>query len=119
MQQKRQATDIPLFDCPYPKCAKMISKQEVEKYLNAEGGPNMSFGCCPTPDCPFVFQTPDLKSNKAWTPKFECPVCEAVYCMKCKKDFHFGRECEGQSNGGMQQQKKCSKCGVWVVRKEN
>ncbi|CDW86140.1 ibr domain containing protein [Stylonychia lemnae] len=122
LHQVKLTSEIPIFQCPYSKCEQEIIKEDVEKYLNKiQNDPNISFGCCPTVGCPFVIKIPKVNRNQAWNPKFECPVCEAVYCLKCKKDFHFGKECDQMNIGNPfkdvnVQQKKCPKCNYWVKR---
>jgi len=77
--------------------------------------------CCPTPDCPYIYELPNVGNKGAWNPKFECPICDAVYCLKCKKDFHFGKVCQGVINPGEMgdQRKKCPRCKFFVKRVNN
>lgn len=56
--------------------------------------PNINFASCPTIDCPYVYELSKDKNN--YKPKFDCPVCDHSYCMKCKKEYHIGKECEIQ-----------------------
>jgi len=88
-----------MFECPYPRCMKTITKPDVETYLNLHDKnvqkQQVSYGCCPTVDCPYVYSNPN---NRPPNPKFECPVCDAKYCLKCKKEYHFGKPCLEEKN---------------------
>eukprot|EP00347_Sterkiella_histriomuscorum_P003534 403363931 len=127
----KSRNEIPIFNCPFPNCQKNVAKEDVETYLNyfqtkvkRDGSlsSTLEYACCPTSGCPFVYKKPIALQGSHINPKFECPVCEAIYCLKCKKDYHFGIACK---NGVDQEeekfqhpQKKCPKCKYWVSRKK-
>jgi len=54
------------------------------------------YSCCPSPDCPYVYEVAKDWKSKEFKNVFECPVCDHSYCNKCKKEYnlmHQGREC--------------------------
>lgn len=90
-----------MFECPYPGCGKTITKPDIETFLNLGMQANLNnkvnlanqFGSCPTPDCPYIYEIPVVGK---FNPKFECPVCDGKYCLRCKKDYHVGKNCNSE-----------------------
>ena len=125
--------------CPLPECKLDIAISDIQMILLPEEFQkfekftfdlyieknNDSYNCCPTPNCPFVYQ---------WVPmggfEMNCPVCEKKYCLKCKVEFHEGQSCkEYEINHKIDPNddkflkfvrgkhfKQCPKCKYWVER---
>lgn len=69
VSKEKSKGNIILLECPYPKCGKTVTKPDVESLLNlsqqlAKRNFTYNFACCPTADCPYVYEVPKNQNAK-------------------------------------------------------
>lgn len=89
--------------CPEVECKKDVHPSDLKGRISAELLEKFSdftlknlvemnpetYSCCPTPDCPFMFEFDNTNGMD-----FICSFCKKHYCLACRVIFHKDMTCK-------------------------
>src|SRR5204863_2529346 len=89
--------------CPHASCSELFKYEDVSNYLpreefehydmlarNAILSSDPNFHYCPRADCSFGMSTEG--------PEFSCRLCQLLYCLDCRVEWHLGETCKAYRN---------------------